>query len=99
VCDINRLGVVITGGITQQETILPFRILYSRVLADAWMTAPNTNPMFGGDTPLAYLIKGALPGMIRVRQRLDAAEDSGQRGVPCWIACVLAALCTGPPML
>src|SRR5215210_1696939 len=32
-------------------------ILYSRKLADAWMNLPNTNPMFQGEPPLAYLIK------------------------------------------
>jgi uncharacterized protein (DUF2384 family) len=47
-------------------------ILYSQRLADAWISRPNTNPMFRGDTPLAYMIKGAVPGMMRVRQLLDA---------------------------
>ncbi|MGB0123553.1 MAG: DUF2384 domain-containing protein, partial [Silvibacterium sp.] len=30
-------------------------ILYSPKLADAWMTLPNTNPMFRGLSPLAYI--------------------------------------------
>jgi hypothetical protein len=47
-------------------------ILYSRKLADAWIRLANTNPMFAGTTPLAYMIKGGLPAMIRVRQLLDA---------------------------
>jgi len=47
-------------------------ILYSEKLADAWMTLPNTNPMFGGDSPLAYLRKGGIPALLRVRQLLDA---------------------------
>jgi uncharacterized protein (DUF2384 family) len=47
-------------------------ILYSETLADQWITRPNTNSMFGGDTPLAYLVKGGLPALIRVRQLLDA---------------------------
>jgi hypothetical protein len=47
-------------------------ILYSQRLADHWMLLPNTNPMFQGDTPLAYLIKGGMPAMLRVRQLLDA---------------------------
>lgn len=45
---------------------------YSRKLADAWIQLPNTNPLFGGSTPLAYLLKGGLPAMIRLRQLLDA---------------------------
>ena len=47
-------------------------ILYSPKLADAWMTLPNTNPMFHGQTPLAYLMQRGQPGMVHVRQLLDA---------------------------
>jgi hypothetical protein len=47
-------------------------ILYSAKLADAWMTLPNTNPMFRGLTPLAYIVQRGQPGMVHVRQLLDA---------------------------
>ena len=47
-------------------------ILYSEKLADAWMTLPNTNPMFGGESPLHYMKKGGIPAFLRVRQLLDA---------------------------
>jgi hypothetical protein len=47
-------------------------ILYSRKLADRWVQLPNENPIFGGETPLAYMIKGGQPGMLRVRQLLDS---------------------------
>lgn len=47
-------------------------ILYSRKLADVWVQLANANPMFGGVTPLAYMLKGGLPAMVRVRQLLDA---------------------------
>lgn len=47
-------------------------ILYSPKLADAWMTLPNTNPMFRGLTPLAYILQRGQPGMVHVRQLLDA---------------------------
>lgn len=47
-------------------------ILYSRKLADAWMMLPNDNPMFEGEAPLAYAIKGGVPALQRVRQLLDA---------------------------
>ncbi len=47
-------------------------ILYSKKLADRWIRLPNENPMFGGDTPLRYMISGGLPAMLRVRQLLDA---------------------------
>jgi hypothetical protein len=47
-------------------------ILYSEALADAWVTLPNRNPMFRGATPLAYMVQGGQPGMVHVRQLLDA---------------------------
>jgi Protein of unknown function (DUF2384) len=47
-------------------------ILYSKKLADRWMQLPNENPMFAGDTPLSYIIRGGLPAMLRVRQLLDS---------------------------
>lgn len=46
-------------------------ILYDRPLADAWVTQPNANPMFGGDAPIAYMIRGGVPALTRVRQLLD----------------------------
>jgi hypothetical protein len=47
-------------------------ILYSANLADAWMQRPNSNRIFGGQTPLAYMMKGGLPAMLIVRRLLDA---------------------------
>jgi hypothetical protein len=47
-------------------------ILFSRKLADTWIQLPNSNPMFAGAAPLSYMLKGGVPGMIRVRQLLDA---------------------------
>lgn len=47
-------------------------ILYSPALADAWITLSNRNPMFKGMTPLGYMIQRGQPGMLHVRQLLDA---------------------------
>jgi hypothetical protein len=47
-------------------------ILHSDVLADEWVRRPNTNPLFGGATPLDYMIRGGLPAMQNVRRLLDA---------------------------
>lgn len=47
-------------------------ILYSTKLADAWVQLANRNPIFAGESPLAYMRKGGVPAMIRVRQLLDA---------------------------
>ncbi len=47
-------------------------ILYSKRLADHWVQLPSQNPMFAGEAPLAYMIKGGQPAMLRVRQLLDS---------------------------
>ncbi len=47
-------------------------ILYSDKLADAWIQLANSNPIFGGQTPLAYVMKGGQPAMQTVRRLLDA---------------------------
>jgi hypothetical protein len=47
-------------------------ILYSKKLADRWVQLPNENPMFEGEAPLAYMMKGGQPAMLRVRQLLDS---------------------------
>jgi len=48
------------------------RILHSPRLADEWVHLPNTNPIFAGTTPLAYMMRGGLPAMQTVRRLLDA---------------------------
>jgi antitoxin Xre/MbcA/ParS-like protein len=47
-------------------------ILYGDKLADEWVSLPNTNAIFGGRTPLAYMIGGGLLAMQTVRKLLDA---------------------------
>jgi hypothetical protein len=47
-------------------------ILHARPLADDWVQLRNTNPIFGGTTPLDYMIRGGLPAMQTVRRLLDA---------------------------
>jgi len=47
-------------------------ILHGKKLADEWVTLPNTNRIFGGLSPLAYMIKGGTPAMQTVRRLLDA---------------------------
>jgi Antitoxin Xre/MbcA/ParS C-terminal toxin-binding domain/Antitoxin Xre-like helix-turn-helix domain len=47
-------------------------ILYGEALADEWVRLPNTNRIFGGTTPLAYMIRGGIPAMQSVRRLLDA---------------------------
>ncbi len=47
-------------------------ILYGDKLADEWVHLPNTNPIFAGRTPLAYMLAGGLIAMQTVRKLLDA---------------------------
>jgi hypothetical protein len=48
------------------------RILHSPALANQWIHLPNSNPIFGGRTPLAFMIRGGLPAMQIVRRLLDS---------------------------
>ncbi len=47
-------------------------ILYGAKLADEWVSLPNKNAIFGGRTPLAYMLAGGLVAMQMVRKLLDA---------------------------
>jgi hypothetical protein len=46
-------------------------ILHGDALADQWVQLPNRNPIFSGQTPLAFMMRG-LPAMQIVRRLLDA---------------------------
>ncbi|MDO9710486.1 antitoxin Xre-like helix-turn-helix domain-containing protein [Paracraurococcus lichenis] len=47
-------------------------ILHGEALADQWVGLPNGNRIFGGSTPLSYMIRGGAPAMQTVRRLLDA---------------------------
>ena len=47
-------------------------ILHGRALADEWMQLPNTNRIFGGSKPLAYVLRGGVTAMQTVRRLLDS---------------------------
>ncbi len=47
-------------------------ILYGDKLADEWVRLPNSNAIFGGRAPLAYMMAGGLLAMQTVRKLLDA---------------------------
>jgi hypothetical protein len=49
-------------------------VLHSRFLADKWVSLPNSNRIFGGGTPLGYMIRGGLPAMSTVRRLLDTRQ-------------------------
>ena len=47
-------------------------IAHSKKLADAWIRLPNRNRIFGGRTPLDYMLEGGLPAMQVVRRLVEA---------------------------
>lgn len=47
-------------------------ILHGEDLADRWVAMPNRNRIFGGRSPLAYMVEGGAPAMQTVRRLLDA---------------------------
>lgn len=47
-------------------------LLHSTQLADEWVRLPNSNRIFGGATPLAYMLRGGTPALQMVRRLLDA---------------------------
>lgn len=47
-------------------------ILHSEQLADEWVRLPNSNRIFRGATPLAFMLSGGVPAMQTVRRLLDA---------------------------
>ena len=47
-------------------------ILHGKPLADEWVQLPNSNRIFGGHTPLEYMLRGGVPAMQTVRRLLDA---------------------------
>src|SRR5262245_18096038 len=47
-------------------------ILHSRALPEEWIRLPNTNPIFGWQTLLAYMVRRGMPAMQIVRRLLDS---------------------------
>jgi hypothetical protein len=47
-------------------------ILHGERLADDWVKLPNRNRIFGGQTPVAYMVAGGIAGIQTVRRLLDA---------------------------
>jgi uncharacterized protein (DUF2384 family) len=47
-------------------------VLHGEALADRWMQLPNTNRLFGGATPLQFVVDGGIPALDQVRRLLDA---------------------------
>jgi Protein of unknown function (DUF2384) len=40
--------------------------------ADAWVKAPNSHPLFGGQPALTLMVDGGIDGLLKVRRLIDA---------------------------
>jgi hypothetical protein len=46
-------------------------ILFSRKLANQWVSRPNSNSLFHNEPPRILMTLGGVPGMLTVRRLLD----------------------------
>ena len=73
-------GVLSFDTLTRVSLVLgiykALHILYPEpAFADRWMLMPNSNPLFGGRTPLAFGVDAGIDGLLQLRRLLD-----GRRG-------------------
>ncbi len=47
-------------------------LYFSEPLADRWVKLANAGPLFGGAPPVAYMLEGGLPAILRTRTYVDA---------------------------
>jgi hypothetical protein len=54
-------------------TYKALHILYPEAaFADQWMRMANTNPLFGGRTPIAWTLDAGIDGLFQLRRLLDS---------------------------
>jgi len=47
-------------------------LLFADGMADRWVRLRNAGPLFGNRTPIEAMIERGIPGMIEIRQHVDA---------------------------
>ena len=47
------------------------RLYFNGPLTYGWPMGPNTNVIFGGKSPVRYMIDGGIPAMIQTRRYVD----------------------------
>jgi hypothetical protein len=60
------------GRTLDADRLVRISYLHAEPLADEWMRLPNSNRIFRGVTPLAFMLSGGVPAMQAVRRLLDA---------------------------
>jgi hypothetical protein len=48
------------------------RLLFNGPLEHGWPKAVNAGPLYRGRSPVAFMIEGGIPAMMRVRDHVDA---------------------------
>jgi hypothetical protein len=48
------------------------RLLFNGPLEHGWPKAANAGPLYQGRSPVAFMIEGGIPAMMRVRDHVDA---------------------------
>ncbi len=48
------------------------RLLFSEPLADDWIRLPNRGALFGGRPPLVVAVERGIPGLLEIRNHVDA---------------------------
>jgi hypothetical protein len=49
-------------------------LYFGDALADKWVKMPNQGPLFRGQSPMQYILAGALPAMMETREYVDAVR-------------------------
>ena len=70
-------GVLSFDTLTRVSLVLgvykALHILYAEpAFADTWLRMPNTNPLFGGRSPLAFVLDSGIDGLFQLRRLLDS---------------------------
>ena len=70
-------GVLSFDALTRISLVLgiykALELLYAEpAFAERWIRMPNANPLFGGQTPIAFVSATGLDGLFQVRRLLDA---------------------------
>jgi uncharacterized protein (DUF2384 family) len=72
----NRKGLLSQDELTRISLLIgifkALNILFSQRLANQWVSRPNSNPIFNDAPPIAFMLRGGVPGMISVRRLLDS---------------------------
>jgi hypothetical protein len=53
-------------------TFKALHLLFADDMADRWVRLRNDGPLFGRGTPIEAMIERGIPGMIEIRQHVDA---------------------------